>query len=498
MTMRFTVLARWSLVALASSAACLSLDERTIVDAEESGGSGGKGGSSGGKGGTSSGGDAGDTSSGGSSAGVGEPVAGASNGSGGDTGGTSNVGGEGGSGGNEPPPPDCGNGELNPAEECDDGNDEDDDGCTACQEDEGFTCVNEPSVCSTSCGDGIVAGDETCDEGIGAEAGCDASCQIVNGWGCWGEPSVCSRSCSGQSTTACQGESCCSRISMTGGQYKRGRGTETCTGCVTGCPVSGACNDPEGINDTPEHNASISSFILDEYEVTVGRFRRYVDSFPGEPASGAGQGVAGTGWNTSWAFPATAADLRANIAGTGTPACTGPTWTTNPGANEQLPMNCVNWYEAFAFCIWDGGRLPTEAEWEFAAAGGTDNRLYPWGATSPAPNLALYACPAGCASGIANLSPVGSKPDGTGRYGHKDLAGSMLEWVFDYLTTYSTSACSGASCVGTTSATWRMRKGGSFRTPTYEGLRAADRQVWELEGPSYRNDQTGFRCARNP
>ena len=84
------------------------------------------------------------------------------------------------------------------------------------------------------------------------------------------------------------------------------------------------------------------------------------------------------------------------------------------GANEQLPMNCVNWYEAFAFCIWDGARLPTENEWELAAAGGSDNRVFPWGGDALTPNLALYNCPAGCANGFINLSPVGSKPAGAG------------------------------------------------------------------------------------
>jgi formylglycine-generating enzyme required for sulfatase activity len=53
------------------------------------------------------------------------------------------------------------------------------------------------------------------------------------------------------------------------------------------------------------------------------------------------------------------------------------------GANEALPINCVHWYDAFQFCAWDGGWLPTEAEWEMAAAGGAENRRYPWGGALP-------------------------------------------------------------------------------------------------------------------
>ncbi|MGH7734683.1 MAG: SUMF1/EgtB/PvdO family nonheme iron enzyme, partial [Gemmatimonadales bacterium] len=54
-------------------------------------------------------------------------------------------------------------------------------------------------------------------------------------------------------------------------------------------------------------------------------------------------------------------------------------WTDTPASNEHLPIDCVNWYEAYAFCIWDGGFLPAEAEWEFAAADGDQVREYPWG-----------------------------------------------------------------------------------------------------------------------
>ena len=96
------------------------------------------------------------------------------------------------------------------------------------------------------------------------------------------------------------------------------------------------------------------------------------------------------------------------------------TWTDAPGDNEQLPMNCVGFYEAFAFCLWDGGRLPTEAEWESVAAGGEENRLYPWGSTAPGADAmhAVHGCyydGVDTCDGLVDIAPVGSAPMGNGR-----------------------------------------------------------------------------------
>jgi cysteine-rich repeat protein len=395
-----------------------------------------------------------------------------------------------------PPDPDCGNGSIDGSEACDDGNTTVSDGCTNCVLDTGFDCdtVMEPTVCTPVCGDSRIVRGEACDDGGTASGdGCSSACAIEAGFGCWGSPSTCSRSCAGLSQTACQGESCCSRISNPGGNVLMGRGTETCTGCVAGCPPGITCDDPESGSDTPQHGANVNAYVLDKYEITVGRFRNFVGAYAGPPAAGAGAHptAPNTGWQTAWNtyMPANSSALRTNI------TCTGTAFTTNPGPNEQLPMNCVNWYEAFAFCVWDGGRLPTEAEWEFAAAGGNENRVYPWGADPPTASHAVYNCPATCTGGLANMLPVGSKAAGAGRLGERDLSGSVREWVFDYYAAYTTSLCS--NCAQTTpGAGYRVLRGGGWRDPP-KLLRAADRFITELFAPQLRNDSIGLRCLRN-
>ena len=280
---------------------------------------------------------------------------------------------------------------------------------------------------------------------------------------------------------------CCQNTIVPGGTFLMGRGSAG----PDECPASVTC----GPDEQPEHEATVSHFYLDSFEVTVGRFRAFVDTYAGQrPTQDAGAHplIPNSGWNVAWntQLPDDKAEFPARL------QCEGPsyTWTSTATTNEKMPMNCVSWYEAFAFCVWDGGRLPTEAEREYVAAGGAENRLYPWGGAIPTSLHAVFAATSG-----APFVNVGSRPAGNGRWGHADLAGSMLEWTLDWYhdTWYSGP---GATCVdcsnfdGSYGTTWRSHRGGAWDLD--DGyLRTADRT---RSYPTYRDSSIGFRCARLP
>ncbi len=287
-----------------------------------------------------------------------------------------------------------------------------------------------------------------------------------------------------------------------------GAGGVSCTGLAATCGASGyedCCASsvvPGGTFNRSNEVASpatISAFRLDNYEVTVGRFRKFVAAYSqAMTASGAGKNpnnAADTGWDTAWnaSLPATAAALT----GTSGVQCnsTYQTWTDSAGANDNRPINCVNWYEAYAFCIWDGGRLATEAEWNYAAAGGSPQRSYPWGAAEPQANasLAVYGCyynGTGSCTGVTNIAPVGSVTAGNGLWGHSDLAGNLSEWVQDHYDSYP-SPCN--NCASKTNDSYRVCRGGYF-VSSVSNLRAADRDSSSPGSHFYSN---GFRCARS-
>lgn len=252
--------------------------------------------------------------------------------------------------------------------------------------------------------------------------------------------------------------------------------------------------------------ADVSAFTLDRFEVTVGRFRRFLDSAAGTrehpPAEGAGAhpAIAGSGWRASWSA-GLAVDRAMLEQGLGCgPAAT---WTALAAETDTRPINCVTWYEAFAFCAWDGGRLPTEAEWNLAAAGGSEERERPWTVDRPSSIERAHAV-----FTEARPFPVGScSPRGDGRWGHADLVGNVWEWTLDANETGALLPREGASpcataglplpcddCVGVgAEGAARVLRGGGFGMPS-AGMRVAIRRA---DDPAERQQVFGIRCARS-
>jgi len=297
-------------------------------------------------------------------------------------------------------------------------------------------------------------------------------------------------SCVGLAVTcgASGNDSCCNSFGVPSGSYDRSYD-------LSGDANSGNMSSP----------ATVSAFRLDKYEVTVGRFRTFVNAGMGTQASpplqgaGAHANIVGSGWDASWNANLVA-DKAALVAGVKCDS-TFQTWTDTPAGNEHRPMNCINWYEAMAFCAWDGGYLATEAEWNYAATGGDEQRAFPW--SSPAGSLipldgahASYVdgttCVgdgvAGCA--LTDLVAVGTKPAGDGRWLQSDLGGNVFEWTLDWYATY-TNPCT--NCAALTTASLRVIRSGSFNNDaTY--LRAGYRSYGT---PTVRINFVGVRCARS-
>jgi formylglycine-generating enzyme required for sulfatase activity len=250
------------------------------------------------------------------------------------------------------------------------------------------------------------------------------------------------------------------------------------------CPANMPCRDDE----QPEHAVTVSPYALDKYEVTVGRFRKFLDAYETGWRPAAGQGAhphaAGTGWNALWSMPVTRTAFESVI------SCFGDehAWTPTAGASESVPINCVNWWQAQAFCIWDGGRLPTEAEWEYAAAGGAQDQLYPCGNDVPTCQ-SDGTCP-------SHVHAAGNL-NGIGPFGHLNLGTGRLEWVFDWwsATWYSDPAASGTDVVNLVEGSGRVVRGGFLIADTSITARAAYRILY---GPEWNNAEFGLRCARNP
>ncbi len=208
---------------------------------------------------------------------------------------------------------------------------------------------------------------------------------------------------------------------------------------VSGGSFTMGCDDCDD-DEAPAHVVTLHGYTLDAYEVTQGQYAECVDAAACPPA-----GMSGA---------------------------------------SNLPVTGVEYESAAAFCAWRQLRVPTEAEWEYAARG-SENLIFPWGNEwTGCDPVVQRLCDGG-------LQTVGSRPEGDGPFGHHDLAGNAWEWVSDlYDATYYTVSPE-ENPQGPTAAGLRSVRG-TDAWSDYEAVRSSNR-TYAIPGGA--GSLVGFRCA---
>lgn len=274
----------------------------------------------------------------------------------------------------------------------------------------------------------------------------------------------------------CTGDGTCIKARAScSGTNERGCGLVTITGASY--KMGWMASAPE----QPYQPVKVRTFVMDAQEVSVGRFRQYWERGPelAPPVKYPNGAV------IKPTVP------REEPLGTSHDAVMN--WSAEPTDREALPINRITWETAFGFCAWDGGRLPTEAEWEYAAAGrfGSNldqGRTYPWGEEEPSCALSTFV----------DCSPrtlaVDTLPDSGGLY---HLGGNVAEWVADDFAGYfePDGKCwqglpqANPLCTGTSGGV-KVVRGSSFLSGQHEA-------VWR-SGRNSPSAGRGVRCVRDP
>jgi formylglycine-generating enzyme len=226
------------------------------------------------------------------------------------------------------------------------------------------------------------------------------------------------------------------------------------------------------VAETPQHQVSLSPFWINRHLVTNAQFKAFIDAQPQWAPDHIAPAFAGSSYLQHWSG------------------------NTPPPAQADHPVVFVSWYAAMAYARWAGKRLPTEAEWEYAARGGQVDVEFPWGSAPADPSRANYA-----ASGIGATTPIGRYPPNP--YGIYDLAGNVWEfcldaWREDFFPVSPAhdpiagdEALDGDAYLTVTSR--RVIRGGSWGGAPLN-LRVSYR---DNHPPTGTGSHVGFRCARS-
>ncbi len=214
-------------------------------------------------------------------------------------------------------------------------------------------------------------------------------------------------------------------------------------------------NDGSGAADEqPRHRVTMASFSLDRFEVTNARYRACV-------AAG---------------------------------ACSVPAFSSSQTRRQYFgdpafadyPVIFVDFAQAEAFCRWNGGRLPSEAEWEYAARGPVPSvRQFPWGDDAPTCDRANLS---GC---LGDTDRVGNRPLGASPFGALDMAGNVWEWTQDWYDARYYEHSPQTDPAGPAEGTLKVMRGGCWMSGP-DSLRVSCRKA---ELPSTWAPNVGFRCA---
>lgn len=218
--------------------------------------------------------------------------------------------------------------------------------------------------------------------------------------------------------------------------------------------------------ERPVHEVILDGFWIDRTEVTNAQFAAF---------------VADTGYETTAKSEGSDNDWRH------------PQGSSLEGLDNHPVVN-VSWNDAQAYATWAGGRLPTEAEWEYAARG-PEALVYPWGNEF---GSRLNFCDRNCSrswsnqdidDGYAFTAPVGTYPDGASWVGALDMAGNVWEWVNDWYKDDSYGRSARENPTGPSSGSAKALRGGAWDVDE-SGARAAYRFD---DQPDHVNETTGFR-----